>query len=228
MSAQADGQLGSSGISVASVLGVLVRGQTYKNLLYLALAVPLGIAHWSVLTIGLVFGVVLLVVGIGVVILLLTVAGTRLVARLERWLANVLLRVEIEAPADRPATDGALATARTIVDAPSTWRGLGFLMLRFWVGIVGFLLVFFLWNAVELVTAPLQYPFLVEFGTVNGDPVGWTIDSLPEAIAAVPLGFALGLVVLHATNAFAYVSERIALALLDGTDRSTPEPETDA
>lgn len=216
MTDHADDRRRGSRRSVGTVLAPLARGQTYRNLLYLGLAFPLGLAYWIFLSFGLAFGVVLFVVGVGIAILLATVAGARLLARFERWLANRLLGTALEAPADRPAADGIWTTIKGYVDAPSTWRGLGFLGLKLWLGIVGFLLLFFLWNSLELVTAPARYPTMIEFGTVNGDPVGWTIDSLPEAIGAIPIGVVLAVVILHLSNAVAYVAERIALALLDG------------
>lgn len=79
------------------------------------------------------------------------------------------------------------------------------------------MLVVFLWNAVELASAPLRYPFAVEFGTLNDRPVVWTVTTLPAAAVAAPVGVVLGLVFLHAANGFARVSERIATALLGAT-----------
>lgn len=205
--------------SVSGVgLRVLVDAQTYKNLLYLLLAFPLGFLYGMTLGFGFVFGLIATVVVVGIGILIAVVIGSRLAAGLERWLANALLRTSLSPPDDRPDTGGVLATVKGYLDAPSTWRGLGFLSMKLWVGIVGLLLVFLLWNAVELMTAPLRYPVGIEFGTVNGEPVVWTIDVLPEAALAVPIGVVLGLVVLHLTNGIAYVVERMAVALLDGTE----------
>lgn len=207
--------------SVDTLLGIVIKGQTYKNLLYLVLAFPLGLAYTMFLSLGFFFGVFFFVLGIGIVILIATIAGVRLFTRFERWLANVLLRLDLQAPDDRPTADNMWSTIRGYLDAPSTWRGLGFVMLKLWLGIVGFLLFFFLWNALELITAPLRYPLMIEFGTVNGEPLGWTISTLPEAAIAVPLGIVLGIIVLHLSNGFAYVSERIAVALVGETKRST-------
>lgn len=210
-------------LSIDRLLGVVLERQTYKNLVYLVLAFPVGLIYWMALGFGFVFGLVLLVVGVGAVVLIFTLAGTRLCARLERWLANALLRVDLVDPDDRPPADGAWSTCKSIVDAPSTWRGLGFVTVKFWVGVLGLLVFFFLWNALELVTAPLRYPVDVEFGTVNDEPVGWTIGTLPEAMVAVPLGLAVGIFLLHVSNGFAYVSERMAVALLG---EETPSPST--
>ncbi len=209
-----------------TVLGTVIDGQTYKNVLYLVLAFPLGFAYNLFFGFGFFFGAFLVVLGIGIVILIATIFGARYFVRFERWLANVLLRLDLHAPDDRPAADSSWQTIKGCIDAPSTWRGVGFLLMKFWLGIVGGLLFFILWNALELLTAPLRYPLLIEFGTVNDEPVGWTISTLPEAAIAVPIGIVLGIGVLYVSNGFAYVAERIAVALLGETNRST-EPATE-
>lgn len=104
--------------TIATSFAPLVRLQTYKNLLYLLLALPLGFAYAFVLTFGLVLGLLLFVVGIGIVILVATLFGFRIVADFERLLANVLLRVDLSAYDDqsRPAggsrVSGATSTHR--------------------------------------------------------------------------------------------------------------------
>lgn len=197
-----------------SVLQPLLSGQTYRNLLYLLVAFPLGLAYGLFVGFGFVFGLVFLIVGIGIGILLATVGGVRLLSAFERWLANRLLRVDLRSYDDRSPSEGTLATIESYVEAPSTWRGVGFVSIKLWVGVVGLLLLFFLWNAIELITAPLRYPTAVEFGELNDRPIQWTIETLPEAAVAVPVGLLLGAVLLYVSNGFAYVAERIAIAML--------------
>jgi len=198
-------------------LTVPVRGQTYKNLLYLLIALPLGFLYGGLLGFGFIFGIVTLVVGVGVLILLATLGVVRLVAGLERWLANALLRVDLRQPEDLRSADGLWGTFRAIVDAHSTWRGLGFVTMKLWLGVVGIVLLVFLWSAVELATAPLRYPLTVEFGELNGEPITWSIATLSEAALAVPIGIAAALVLLHVANATAYAAERMAGALLESS-----------
>lgn len=204
--------------TVGDVLGVAVDGQTYRNLGYLLLAFPLGLLYVSAIGFGFVFGLLLAVVGVGLAIWLGVLVGATVAADLERTLANALLSVELSAPDDRAETGGTLTTVRSYVEAASTWRALGFLQLKFAFGLVGFLLLVFGLNAIQLLTAPLRYPYSVEFGTVNGQPVAWTVGSLPEALLAVPLGAVLGLLLLHVANGFAYVAGQAAVGLLDGSD----------
>ena len=211
--------------SPAAFVGVVLRRQTYKNLLYLLVAFPLGIIYGSVLTIGLVFGLVFAVVLVGIVVLVGVVIAARGLAGIERWLANALLRVELRAPTDVDATgEGPIHSAKGYLDAPSTWRGLGFLSVKFWIGVVGLVLLVFLVRALELVLTPVRYPSTVEFGELNEQPLVWSIETLPEAGLAAVVGLVGGLVVIHLINGVGYVSEQIAGALLDGVDdRSTAE-----
>ena len=156
--------------SALPVVGVLVDGRTYRNLLYLLLAVPLGFVYSTVFTFGLAFGLALSFVLVGLVVLLVLLIGSRLVAGFERRLANALLGTDLSRPDDLADADGALAGVRTYVDARSTWTGLGFLSLKFWVSLFALVPLVILSSALPLIAAPLRYPYAADFGEVNGEP----------------------------------------------------------
>ncbi|MCL9814921.1 sensor domain-containing protein [Natranaeroarchaeum aerophilus] len=205
---------------LSRTVGLVFERQTYRHLLYLLLAFPLGLIYYLFVGFGLTFGLVLSVVVVGVAVLAATIGLVRLFAELERRLANALLSTSLGPAGDVDRTgSGVLATVTRYVDAPSTWRGLSFVTMKLWTGIVGLVLIVGLVSAVQMATAPLHYPHRVEFGTVNGEPIAWTINTLPEAALAVPIGGLLILVCLHVTNAVAYVCARIAEALL-GSDEN--------
>jgi hypothetical protein len=201
--------------SAVPVVGVVAARRTYANLAYLLVGAPLGIAYSMLLTSGIVFGTLLSVVGVGVAVLLATLVASRLLAGIERRLANAAWSLDLRPPDDVPAdTDGTLRLAKGYVDAPSTWRGLGFLSLKVWIVVPAAFLLFGIGTALSLVAAPIRYPYTIEFGTVNGEPVTWTIDTLPEAALAVPVALCGLVVVLHASNAVAYAARRMAVGLL--------------
>ena len=204
-------------------VGVVARKRTYANLLYLLLAFPLGLLYGWLLSFGFLVGTLTAVFGIGVLILAATIGGTRLIARFERWLANVSWGTGLRAPGDRRPADGIRDTVRSYVDAPSTWRALSFAFLKFSVGIVGVFLIFLLVSAFQFVTAPFRYPFVVDFGEVNGEPVGWHVATQTEALALVPVGLLFGLALLHVTNGVGYAAERMAIALLDDPDSTADD-----
>ena len=85
----------STGYSIADVVGVVAEPQTYKNLLYLGLAFPLGMVYYVVLMAGFALGIGLSVLVVGLGILLGTVIGLRYIASVERRLANALLGTAI-------------------------------------------------------------------------------------------------------------------------------------
>lgn len=215
----ADSLTPSDGGWLATSIGVVFDLQTYRHLLYLLLAFPLGLMYYLFVGFGLTFGLVLAIFLVGLVVLAATIGLVRLCATLERRLANALLVTELAPANDVAEGDGGpLGTARRYVDAPSTWRGLSFVTMKLWVGIVGLVVVVTLISAAQLATAPIHYPHHVELFTVNGEAVAWTIDTLAEAVVAVPVGVVAGLLTLHVTNAVGYVCTRIAEALLGTTD----------
>jgi len=203
---------------LTAILEPFVRLQTYRHFLYLLLAFPLGILYWSILGFGLLAGVLLLVVGIGVGLLLLTVLGSRLGARFERWLTAWLLGIEIPAPSPVSAANGLGDRVRAYIDDPFTWRGMAYLSLKLWIGIIGFILVVALVQALSMVSTLVRYPQTLTFGEVNGEPVVWTVESLPEATAAAVAGGVLAILVVHLTNGFGYVAGRMAQSLLGGPE----------
>jgi hypothetical protein len=211
----------TSSSDVSAVFGVVTDGQTYRNLLYLVLAFPLGVAYYVVLTVGFALGLGLSVLLIGLGVLFVTVVGVRGIASFERGLANRLLRTEIPAPDDvKRDGDGPLAYARAYLRAGSTWRGLGFVFLKFWIGILSFvLLVSFLGTAVELLLLPV-----VPDGALNVQVFGWevpdTFGTPTRRAIAVPIGAALAVAALHVLNAFAEANASIASSLLGGTPES--------
>ncbi len=205
----------STRYSVAKIVGVVADGQTYKNLLYLLLAFPLGIAYYIILTVGFTVGLGLSVLVVGLGVLLATVIGLRYLASFERSLANTLLGTNIPRPDDvEKASEGIVGTAKAYLQASSTWRGLGFVALKFPIGVLSFvLLVTFLGTAVELLLIPL-FPG----GVFNVEVAGWVVaeivDTTTEQAIAVPVGAILVLLALHILNAFARANASIASSLL--------------
>ncbi len=222
----------STGRSISGILGVVADAQTYRNLLYLVLAFPLGIAYYMVLMLGFTLGLALSVFVVGLVILLGTVIGLRFIESFERKLANRLLGTDIADPDDVEKDDeGIVGTVKAYLQASSTWRGLGFVVLKFWIGVLSFvLLVAFLGTAIELLLLPL-FPEGVLHVQVNGWEVAQTFETTTQRAVAVPIGAVLGVVALHVLNAFAGTNASIARSLLgpgnaDSDDQTTPETVT--
>jgi hypothetical protein len=200
--------------SIEAVLGPVLSRQTYANLVYLILAGPLTVLYWSLFSFGMVLGTLLSIVLVGIAILVVMLFVVRALVGVERWLANSLLTVSLKPPDDATTGGGAGGDLRGYIDAASTWQGFGFLFLKMFLGLLGVMLAYGLVQGVTLLSAGVRRPLDVSFGEVNGDPVIWTVETVPETALAMGTGAGIVLLVMHLANGFGYVAERMALALL--------------
>ncbi|ELZ07572.1 sensor domain-containing protein [Natrialba aegyptia] len=206
--------------SVRSFVGVAAERQTYRNLCYLLLAIPIGIVYQFGLTLGF-LGAIFAVVLVGIPILLCTIVGARYLAAFERRLANRLLTTDIRRPADRRtvADDGLVSRLVELVRSQATWKGVGFLVLKsVFSFIVAFLLLLGGIGSLALVLAPISSSTVV---------FDWEIDTVAESVVAVPLGVGLGLVTLHLANWIAEIMETLAVALLGDQGESSERDPID-
>lgn len=233
--------------TLRSVVGVPLRLQTYRNLLYLSLAFPLGLTYFIFLTVGLSLGVGLAIIVIGVPILLVVLAAATGLASVERKLAVFLLGIDIEPPGDSPFS---LATERSFVErvkslvvSTGTWKAVVYLASKLFLGLVSFFLITtLLVTAVTLLLVPFIYDKPgVSVGFVLDGPktlhpalaygwdnlfvgvetavelTSWEVSTLPEALAVAFLGVCVIVVSLNILNLFAWVSGRYARFMLGGT-----------
>ncbi|MCG1003295.1 MULTISPECIES: sensor domain-containing protein [Halobacterium] len=195
-----------------SFVGVLGDRRTYRRLLYLSVAIPLGFLYYVVLAFGFVFGVALTVFVVGVPVLLATLLLARVLADWERRVANALLDTDI-APRERLPSlseDGVLAAVSALVRSNTTWRSVAFLVVKSLVGFLAWLFVLLAGvGALALLLAPLG-------GTAT--VLGWSIDTLPERLLAFPLGVLLALTTVHVLVAAADQTGDVATALLGGKE----------
>jgi len=207
-------------------LGAPFRLRTYTNLLYLMLAFPLGLAYFVFLIVGLTTGFGLTIVWIGLPILALVFAGSWAFAAFERQAAILLLGAEVPPmlPPPSPAERTAWQRAGDFFANPVTWKGMGFLLLKFPLGIVSFVAVVAL---LPLSGALLLAPLLWEMGVLNiGDLDGivFQVDSIGGAWACAALGLALLFLSLNLLNALAWIWRGTATVLLGSERFETPAP----
>lgn len=206
-------------------LAAPVRPQTYRNLAYLLLAFPLGIAYVVFVSVGLSLGVGLSVLVVGVPILALTVAGALVVGGVERRLTAWLLDVDVPGRTDVDGEGWRGRLWELVTDGP-TWGAVVYLPLKFVVGTVALVLTMnALVTGVALLLVPLYYtePGLY-VGVVTDRPVelhpalhlgwnrllvgletvvtidAWRVQSLPEALAVAAVGVLLLLAGLSVLN----------------------------
>jgi signal transduction histidine kinase len=186
----------------------LWRARTYAGALYLALALPIGLAAFLLLIVGGALGAGLAVVWIGVPILLVLLATSRAFAAFDRGLANRLLGTAIPAPDAQRTRGGSLWTqVKALVRSPTTWRSILWLALRFPLSLLAFCAPLVVAAAgVGLIIAPFTSAFTGAHRVLD----------VSGATAAVCVAGGLALLVLtaHVIDAIAWIHGALAGRLL--------------
>jgi signal transduction histidine kinase len=186
--------------SLTRLVSVAWDPQSYRNLLYLVLALPLGIAYVAVLAVGLSAGAGLAVILVGLVLLLATVFALRAMAAVERMLARRLLRIAIHPPIEGGIDPSWRQRVQIWLRDPVTWKSLVFLLGKLPMGIVAYALIALLGCTSLVLTLA---PVLVAFTPVIF--FGWEVDDPLTALAGVPPGLLLLIGSLHLFNGLAWL-----------------------
>jgi hypothetical protein len=201
--------------------GVVAQPQSYLNVAYLILGLPLGIVWFTVLVTGVAVGTSILVVALaGIPCLVGLWYVTRSLANLERGLANVLLGTSLVAdPMDAP-TGNLWRRLRTMTSDTGRWREVAYLMARFPAGVATFVVaVSCLTISTAIVYAPLYARYVADH--TFGD---WALStelhrfatSSPWSWLLIPLGGLCFVVSLHVMNALAAACGRWTTSWLGG------------
>jgi hypothetical protein len=200
------------------------RLRTYTNLLYLALAFPLGLLYFLFLTVGIPLGVGLTLVWIGIPILALVFAGSWGLAAMERQLAIHALGAPVP-PMSQPAleaTQPVWERVKAFFSNPVTWKGMAFLLLKLPLGVVSFVSIVFL---LSLSAAFLLTPIFWQWGSYEVDSgVILLVDSWGEAWLCALFGLVLLFVSLNLLNGLALVWRWMATFLLGSERFAHPAP----
>lgn len=235
-------QLSTNEIAFPRVFGRVIRtpihAQTYRNLAYLVSMFPLGICYFTLITVAIFTGVLLIIVGIGIPIILVLFVLVVELAGLERRLVRSLLDVDISVPSAE--TDGSLWTrTRRLVTALRTWKAVAYLLSEFLYGSFVFgILASGGATAVSFLLAPLYYTeapvtaygpiptseFTLDvlFGwdsllvglTTTFQLGSWRIETLLGAVLVSAVGVVLLWVSLVVSNAAAGLWRRYARRML--------------
>jgi signal transduction histidine kinase len=194
--------------------------RTYGRILYLLLALPLGIVEFTFLVTAISLGVGLTVTLVGIPILIATMVAWRWLAGLERRLIGTLTGTVIASPY-RGIPEGASwwTRLRARLADPATWKDLVFLLLQLPLGIVSFTVAAtVLGIGLGGLTAPAWYWALPE-----GIQVGiFDADTLPEAFLLSGIGAIVLRAGIPALGALGQLYGAFA-ALLLGSN-ADPEP----
>jgi signal transduction histidine kinase len=218
---------------VTRVLSPLTDRDTYRRLLFLSSALPLGALWFTALVTGLALSialaitplVILVVVGLGVFV--------QLAARAECSMVRGLLDVP-SYPASRlagPAAGlGPLQRMRAVVTRSAFWKAQAYLALRFLPGLpLAVALLSLFGTALFLITAPIHYRWIPQDGGAHGLDFGiWHAESLGDALALVPVGLVLLVLAANLVRPLAALWGRLAYRLLGGRMTDDYRPLTEA
>ncbi|MEY7850377.1 sensor domain-containing protein [Natrarchaeobius sp. A-rgal3] len=219
-----DGSDGPGDRPLRWFLGVPFRGQTYVNLLYLALAFPLGTVYFVAVVTGLSLGVGLSITLVGIPILFGTLLAVLALAALEAVLATHLVGVETPLPAALRsdnhrsllrAEDGYADALAALVTAPTTWTSFVVVLARFVYGIFALTLLV---TIVAVVTAMLAAPLVYAEPHVAYTVGQYQVETLPAALVVAALGVVGAFVSLHVANIAAAVGAILNAVLLGAFD----------
>ncbi len=190
-----------------------VEVRTYTNLFYLALAFPLGLFYFIFLLTGLALGFGLTIIWIGLPILAVVLAASWGMAALERRLAILLLGAEVP-PMAAPATgqpQDIWKRVQEFMGNPVTWKGLGFLFLKFPLGIMSFVVTLTL---LVIPAAFILAPIAWGFDDVYFDIPFWNVDTFGETLLVAAFGLVGLLVSLNILNGLGRVWRELAEVML--------------
>lgn len=200
------------------------RLRTYTNLLYLALAFPLGLLYFIFLTVGLSVGAGLTLIWIGIPILALVFAGSWGLAAMERQLAIHALGAEVPPMSPQPAAETRTVwqQVKAFFSNPVTWKGMAFLFLKLPLGMVSFVsIVFLLATSLAFLVAPFVWQWGMDF---EADGVILLVDTWGEAWLCGLFGLGLLFVSLNLLNGLALVWRWMATFLLGSERFAHPAP----
>jgi signal transduction histidine kinase len=199
-----------------SFLSPLVEARTYLATLDLWLDLAFGVLWFTLFTIGITFGLGMLITLIGLPILIATFLVARAGAWFERRRVHLLLRTEIDDPTSRrrPKSDGIFQKLFAPFQDRTTWKELVYLWLvQPLLSIVNFTVSVTAW-AVPLwaITVPI---YAIEWpGSAPELWDGRRLDTLGETLPLTAVGLLLLPLVPWIIRGLAHVDAAIARALL--------------
>jgi hypothetical protein len=161
----------------------LITARGWTSLTHHLLGLPLGTAYFIWLVTGLATGLGLAITIIGLPLLTLVLAATRPLLMFERGLANALLGTSLPPIAAAPQGEGWFGRLKAYWTDGTTWRGIGYLLARFPVGLATFVVAV---TAYSVALWALAAPLLAPLGAM--DYGFWKPDSVLVGLAFVPFG----------------------------------------
>ena len=181
--------------------GVIADPQSYRNIAYLIIALPLGTFYFVFLVTGLSLGFGLFITLLGIPVLLLVLGGSSVLCKLERKLAITLLKEDIPATYSQPTTQGLWPRLKMHLSNRLTWTGIIYLLLKFPIGIATFTI------SVTMLAVSIGFVFAPAYMWTSNTLVwgNWVFDPFPWSWILTAIGIPMVFISLHVMNAMAVV-----------------------
>jgi signal transduction histidine kinase len=197
-------------VSLTAPFRPLFRAQTYRDLLFLAVGIPIAAAVLGLLIAGWTAIAVLAVTPLVVPVLIGYRGAVGLLARIDAAVAEELLGVRAAAPISSGGR-GFWGRAKAVLVDPRFWKQQTYLVIRMTLGFalaVGELSL--VAGSLGWIAFPVWYRWSdLHFGS-------WQVDTLGRSFVVVPAGIVALLLAGHLARLFGAVSGQLAAALLDG------------
>lgn len=198
----------------------IFQARTYRHLIYLALAFPLGLIYFIFLVTGISLGLGLVVIWVGVPILFGMLLAWRGIGTFERGLHRGLLATDIPEPTTALLGEGRLwDRIKALLRDGTTWRTLAWLFIRFPAGIATFVILVTLGSvAAVFLGSPLIIPLDLTRWNINIEDDFLRINEwTPTEVDLwwlVPVGIILFIAFFHVVNGLAAIFRVTGAALL--------------
>lgn len=217
MSTHATESLSVSGLS--RLFGPCTDPQTYRNIVFLLVRLPLGIVYFSVFLTGLALGISLMPLIIGIPILGAVLGFADYVGVFEAAVFKRLLGVDItHSPVHNPTKEPLVPYLTAVLTDPWSYLLVGYFLASLFVGIGTFIFVVVVFSlGISLAIAPLAYPLpFTQYDAPHFDWAGGrvVVDTLPEALLVSIVGLMILLAGVHLANALATGYSRLMTALV--------------
>ena len=182
---------------ITTFFKVIKESRTYMSMLYLLLSFPLGIFYFIFLVTGLLLGLGLSITLFGIPILFGTLLLCREFAKFEQYLTKIMLGVDITFYS-KQNTQAIWPKVKYYLTDSFTWKALSYLLIKFPLGIMSFVLLATLLSvSLGLIAAPIFY-HLTEIGIMQ--VAIHNINNYFEAIISAIIGVFLLFISLNTLN----------------------------
>jgi len=208
-----------------SILAAPIDPFTYRTLLYLALAGPVGLAYTVFLSVGLGLTLGLSITPLGPVVGVATLLSVVALAWVDATFTGGALGVDVH-PEFPDHEQGVVAFLKDLAFGRATWTGVAFLAYRAVLGLVAFVVLV---TGISMTAAFLLAPFAYGDALVLHTAASYVfVDTFAESLLVATAGVLTGLGTLYATNLLGRASAHVTDALFDARDDGDAATSPDA